>query len=92
MRERESEGEVEKERKTQNLKQPPSSVAVNTEPDVGLKLMNCDIITWAEVRCSTDWATQVPLESLSFKNECGVLVVGYDRNLKVYESEQKHCK
>ena len=34
--------------------------AVSTEPDVGLELMDCEIITWAEVRRLTDWATQVP--------------------------------
>ena len=34
--------------------------AVSTEPDAGLKLTSCEIITWAEVRRSTDWATQVP--------------------------------
>ena len=32
--------------------------AVGTEPDVGLKLTDCEIMTWAEVRRSTDWATQ----------------------------------
>ena len=35
--------------------------AVSTEPDTGLKPMNHDIVTWAEVRRLTDWATQVPL-------------------------------
>ena len=34
--------------------------AVNTEPDVGLELTDCEIMTWAEFRCLTDWATQVP--------------------------------
>ena len=34
--------------------------AVSTEPDAGLELMNHEIMTWAEVRCSIDWATQVP--------------------------------
>ena len=34
--------------------------AVSTEPDMGLEPMNCEIMTWAEVGCSTDWATQVP--------------------------------
>ena len=35
--------------------------AVSTEPDAGLELMNCEIMTWAEVGCLTDWATQVTL-------------------------------
>ena len=34
--------------------------AVSTEPNAELKLTNCEIMTWAEVRCSTYWATQVP--------------------------------
>ena len=35
--------------------------AVSTEPNAGLKLTNREIMTWAEVGRSTDWATQVPL-------------------------------
>ena len=34
--------------------------AVNTEPDTGLELTDWEIMTWAEVRRLTDWATQVP--------------------------------
>ena len=34
--------------------------AVRTEPDAGLKLMDCEIMTWAEVGHLTDWATQAP--------------------------------
>ena len=34
--------------------------AVSIEPDVGLEPMNCEIMTWTEVRCPTDWATQAP--------------------------------
>ena len=34
--------------------------ADSTEPDAGLELTNCEIVTWAEVRRSTDWATQAP--------------------------------
>ena len=34
---------------------------VSTEPDMGLELTECKIMTWAKVGCSTDWATQVPL-------------------------------
>ena len=36
--------------------------ADSTEPDMGLKLTNREIMTSAEVRRSADWATQVPLE------------------------------
>ena len=35
--------------------------AVSTEPYVGLELMSSEIMTWAEVRRSLDWATQAPL-------------------------------
>ena len=31
---------------------------VSTEPDAGFELTHCEIMTWAEVRCSTDRATQ----------------------------------
>ena len=34
--------------------------AVSTEPDAGLKLTSHEIMTWAKVRCSTNWATQAP--------------------------------
>ena len=40
--------------------------AVSTEPNVGLKLMNREIMTWAEVGRLTNWATQAPRDSLSF--------------------------
>ena len=36
--------------------------AVSTEPYAELKLTEYEIMTWAEVGCSTDWATQVLLE------------------------------
>ena len=32
--------------------------AVSTEPNVELELMDCEIVTWAEVRRLTKWATQ----------------------------------
>ena len=35
--------------------------AVSTEPDAGLQLTSREIMTWAKVWRSTDWATQVPL-------------------------------
>ena len=50
--------------------------AASTEPHVGFKLVNQEIMTWAEVRCSTDWATQMPLSlfwqlaSLRFWQTC----------------------
>ena len=35
--------------------------ADSSEPDVGLKPTEREIVAWAEVGCSTSWATQVPL-------------------------------
>ena len=34
--------------------------AISTEPNAGLELMNCEIMTLAEVGRLTDWATQAP--------------------------------
>ena len=34
--------------------------AVSTEPDAGLELTNHEIMTWAKIGRSTNWATQVP--------------------------------
>ena len=40
---------------------------VSTEPDAGLEPSNHEIMTRAQVRCLTDWATQVPLIHNIFK-------------------------
>ena len=40
----------------------PRLWAVSTEPQVGLQLTDCEIMTWAEVGRLTDWATQAPLK------------------------------
>ena len=50
----------EGERETQNPKEAPDSRAVSTEPDAGLELTDREIMTWAKVRRSADWATQAP--------------------------------
>ena len=34
--------------------------AVSTEPDTGLELTNCNIMTWAKAGRLTNWAAQVP--------------------------------
>ena len=39
---------------------------ISTEPDMGLELMNHDIMAWAEAGHLTDWATQVPLSFSAF--------------------------
>ena len=46
--------EGQRERETQNPKQAPGSEAVSTEPDVGLKPTNLEIMTCAKVRRPTD--------------------------------------
>ena len=38
----------------------PRLWAISPEPDSGLELTDLEIVTWAEVGCSTDWATQAP--------------------------------
>ena len=59
--EREQAWAGEGQRGRQNPKQAPGSkLSVSTEPDGGLESMNCEIMTWAEVGCSTDWVIQVP--------------------------------
>ena len=61
-RERQSMNEGGSEREGDTESEAGSSLwAVSTEPDTGLELTNCEIMTWAKVRCLTDWATQAPL-------------------------------
>ena len=43
--------------------------AVSAEPDAGLELTRCEIMTWAKVRCLTVWATQVPQSLFIFEKE-----------------------
>ena len=40
---------------------------------MGLELKNCKIMTWAEVSCLTDWATQVPRCCILRRGEQDVL-------------------
>ena len=40
--------------------------AVSTEPDGGFELANHEIMTWAEVRPLTNWATQAPLQLFNY--------------------------
>ena len=42
--------------------------AVSTEPHAGLEPTNYEIMTWAEVGRSTDWATQAPQKKYFNKN------------------------
>ena len=40
--------------------------AVSTEPKAGLEPRNCEIMTWAKVGRSANWATQAPLITSPF--------------------------
>ena len=60
-RERECEGgEAEREGDTES-KAASRLWTDSTEPDMGLELTSHEIMTWAQVGCLTDWATQTPL-------------------------------
>ena len=60
-RERQRQRQRERERETDTKSGAGSRLwAVSTEPDAGLQPTNCEIMTWAEVRPLTNWATQVP--------------------------------
>ena len=54
-------GEGQRERETES--EAGSRLwAISTEPDAGLELTDREIVTRAEVRRLTDWATQAPLK------------------------------
>ena len=57
-------GEGQKER--ERYRSPSRPLAVHVEPDVGLELTSHEIMTWAEIRRLTDWATQVPQDVVDF--------------------------
>ena len=61
-------GEVQREKKTQNLNQAPGSELVSTEPKTELKPTNHEIMTWAKAGCLTDWATH-KLQFLPFMRD-----------------------
>ena len=63
--ERQSEQGREKERGTEDLNRAPC-----WQPDAGLELTNRKIMTWVEVWCLMDWATQVPLNLLLYMFSC----------------------
>ena len=47
--------------------------AVSSEPNAGLELTDREIVTWAEVRRLTNWATQTPLLLQIFNKTNGYL-------------------
>ena len=48
--------------------------AVSTEPNTGLKLVDREIMTWAEVERSTNWATQAPWDQFISLSVASLLV------------------
>ena len=74
LKERQSMSRGGAERETHTESEAGSRLwTLSTEPDAGLKPMNLEIMTWAEVGCLTDWATQ-ELQLCSFRNTC---IVGH---------------
>ena len=59
-RERQSVSRGGAERERDRIQAGSRLRAVSPEPDKGLELTSCEITTWAEVGCLTDWATQAP--------------------------------
>ena len=60
-RERETEREQGRGREREGDTEPQAGSrlwAVSTEPDMGLEITDCEIMTWAEVRHVTNWAIQ----------------------------------
>ena len=58
-RERQSMNEGGSEREGDTESEAGSRLwAISPEPNAGLELMDCEIMTWAEVSRLTDWATQ----------------------------------
>ena len=91
MRERDTHTEHEQERGRERegdteFKAGSRLWAINIDPDAGLKPMNCEIMTRAEVRHLTDWATQVPLKYLTFKSSIRKLT-----NCKDYSWKKHNC-
>ena len=58
---------AQRERETETKSKAGSRLwAVSTEPDTGLQSTSREIMTWAEVRHPTDWATLAPQASDSW--------------------------
>ena len=87
LRERERESKAESELSDLERKRGRHRIwAVSTQSDAGLELMNLEIMTWVEVRCLTEWATQAALTLLFLlRVEVYLWVVGY-QNLKMHWS------
>ena len=66
-RDRDREWEGERQREKGRQRNWNGLYTDSRKPSAGLELMNCEIMTWAEVRCLTYWATQASLELLLCK-------------------------
>ena len=64
-----SRGGAERETHTHRFEAGSRLWAVSTVPNAGLEFMNGETMTWAEVGCLTDWATQVPQDKIHFKTK-----------------------
>ena len=62
--------------------------AVSTEPDTGLELTNCEIMTWAKVGHLTDWATRRPYHwgSLEGAQSLGQICSKFEFNMWISRS------
>ena len=73
LRQRETEHEQGRGRERGRHRMRNRLQAVSTEPDEGLELTNCEIMTWAEVGRLTDQATQAPHPFNFFNADCNSL-------------------
>ena len=65
--------------------------AVSTEPDTGLELTNRETMTWAEVGCPTDWATQAPQCWFIFERGRGGFRGERGRQRETGDPKQSQC-
>ena len=78
-----SRGRAEREGDTE-LEADSRVWAVSTEPDVGLELAECEIVTWAKVGRFANWATQVPHEHKVLKFLCLKIFLPFQFSRWVY--------
>ena len=84
-----SRGETERERERETESETGSRLwAVSTEPDAGLEPTTHEIMTWAEVGRSIDWATQVPLNVYFWERET---MLGWDRKRGWQRIQSRLC-
>ena len=72
-------GEEQREKERQNPKQAPGS-ELSAQSLMRGSNSHCEIMTWDEAGCLTDWATQVPLGDFNQN-----MMWGKDKNMKNVE-------